>query len=95
MSEFDLSKIKEFYNRIPDIWASDDIWHTYSHHELEYYIHKHMNLFENTGVLNAGSGGNDYEISCQEMQHVDIAEEKVPFGIFLYGLAGILYTTNT
>lgn len=77
MSEFDLSKIKEFYNRIPEIWASDDVWHTYSHHELEHYIHQHMNLFEGTRVLNAGSGGNDYGISCQEMYHVDIAEEKI------------------
>ena len=38
MSEFDLSKIKEFYNRIPEIWAPDDAWHTYSHHELDHYI---------------------------------------------------------
>ena len=76
MSEFDLSKIEEFYNRIPEIWASDDVWHTYSYHELDHYIHRHMNLFEDTRVLNAGSGGNDYGISCQEMYHVDIAEEK-------------------
>ena len=34
MSEIDLSKIKEFYNRIPEIWASDDVWHTYSHYEF-------------------------------------------------------------
>ena len=46
MSEFDLSKIKEFYNRIPEIWAPDDAWHTYSHHELDHYIKQHMNLFE-------------------------------------------------
>lgn len=42
MSEFDLSKIKEFYNRIPEIWAADDVWHTYSHYELDHYIHRYM-----------------------------------------------------
>lgn len=35
-----------------------------------------MNLFEYTRVLNAGSGGNDYGISCQEMYHVDIGKKK-------------------
>lgn len=77
MIEFDLEKIKNFYNRIPEIWAADDVWHTYSHHVLDCYINRHMKLFENTIVLNAGSGGNDYGISCQEMFHVDIAEEKI------------------
>lgn len=76
MSELDLSKIKDFHNRIPEIWASDDVWHTYSYQELDYYIHRHMNLFEYTRVLNAGSGGNDYGISCQEMYHVDIGKKK-------------------
>lgn len=77
MPEFDLNKIKEFYNRIPEIWAADDVWHTYSHHELERYIHSYLTMFKDTVVLNAGSGGNDYGISCQKMYHIDIAEEKI------------------
>ena len=28
-------------------------------------------------VLNAGSGGNSYNISCGEMVHVDVAEKKL------------------
>ena len=77
MDKFDISKIKEFYNRIPVIWATDDVWHIYSHNELQKYINHHKILFENCKVLNAGSGGNDYGICCEEMHHTDIAEEKI------------------
>lgn len=28
-------------------------------------------------MLNAGSGGNDYGICCEEMHHIDITEEKI------------------
>lgn len=77
MSKFDLSKIQEFYNRIPTIWTADDVWHTYSHKQLELYINRHKDIFIDSIVLNAGSGGNDYGICCKEMYHVDIAEEKV------------------
>lgn len=77
MPNFDLNKIQEFYNRIPEIWASDDIWHTYSHKQLENFINQHKKLFQNSIVLNAGSGGNEYGIDCDVMYHVDIAEEKI------------------
>lgn len=75
--DFNLSKIREFYNRIPVIWDPNDVWHAYSHRLLEKYVQHHKSLFENSIVLNAGSGGNDYGISCKEMFHIDIAEEKI------------------
>lgn len=77
LKKVNLKDIGEFYNRIPEIWAADDVWHTYSHEQLSKYIDKHQNIFKNSIILNAGSGGNDYGIECQEMYHIDIAEEKI------------------
>lgn len=77
MKNIDLKEIKDFYNKIPEIWSTDDVWHTYSHEQLSKYIHQHKHIFKDAIVLNAGSGGNNYGIKCKNMYHIDIAEEKI------------------
>ena len=75
MDKLEQSKIKDFYNSTPQIWASYDSWHLYSKKCLEKIINKHS--FRTIDyVLNAGSGGNSYGQSCR-MHHVDIADEKI------------------
>jgi len=74
MNTVDLNDVKKFYNKIPEIWASYDHWHLWSLSQIDKYLKK-VPLKGN--ILNAGSGGNDYNISCQEMIHVDIAEKKL------------------
>lgn len=76
MDSVDLNEVKKFYNRVPEIWASNDIWHQWSRGQIQKYLR--TVLFSNQdSVLNAGSGGNDYGISYREMVHVDIAEKKL------------------
>lgn len=76
MKELNIEETKNFYNRVLNVWANDS-WHVYSKKIINEYISKKKNVFSNTIVLNAGSGGNDYDISCKKMYHVDIAENKI------------------
>ena len=69
-------KIKSFYNGVSDVWGSHDPWHDYSQKVITSYI-KRTDIFRNSIVLNAGSAGNSYEIECDLMYHVDIADEKI------------------
>jgi ubiquinone/menaquinone biosynthesis C-methylase UbiE len=44
---------------------------------IERYIQKKFNPFDNAYILNAGSGGNSYDIISDNMYHVDIAENRI------------------
>lgn len=71
----DQDTVREFYNNTSEIWASDDHWHLWSKQQIEKYLHSLM--FQHSDyVLNAGSGGNTYGITCN-MVHVDIADQKL------------------
>lgn len=69
-------KIKSFYNSVSDVWGNHDPWHDYSQKVITSYIRR-KDIFRNSIVLNAGSAGNSYEIECDSMYHVDIADEKI------------------
>lgn len=71
----DYEHIRNFYNRVDNVW-SDDAWHNYSRNFIYEYIQKHCGFLENR-VLNAGSAGNTYDIVCDEMYHIDVAENKL------------------
>lgn len=72
----DLNEVKKFYNEVSEIWAPTDTWHQWSRGQIQKYLN--IVPFPCQGsVLNAGSGGNDYGITCKEMIHVDIAEKKL------------------
>ena len=76
MASVDLNEIKKFYNEVPEIWASTDSWHQWSRGEIQKYLNT-IPFSSHEIILNAGSGGNDYGITCKEMVHVDIAEKKL------------------
>ena len=71
----DHNHIKNFYNQVENVWQNDP-WHNYSHLIISQFINKY-NSYLSGEVLNAGSAGNDYGIKCEEMWHVDIAENKL------------------
>lgn len=71
----DREHIKEFYNKIDNVW-SNDVWHNYSRYTIAKFINKHSDSLTKI-ILNAGSAGNTYGIQCDEMYHVDIADEKI------------------
>ena len=76
MKKVDLDEIKKFYNEVPEIWAEDDLWHLWSRKQIQKYLNK-IPFSKQAIILNAGSGGNTYNISCAKMVHLDIAEEKI------------------
>lgn len=71
-----MNEVKKFYNSTPEIWAADDGWHQWSLRQIQKYLGG-ITFLDQDSVLNAGSGGNCYNISCKEMVHVDIAEKKL------------------
>lgn len=73
--KLDQAKIKEFYEKIPNVWPENDNWHNYSRYQIHNYLKKET-IKDFDKVLNAGSGGNDYNLNC-EMFHLDIAENKI------------------
>lgn len=75
MCGVDINEVRDFYNTTPEIWASNDYWHQWSYSQIKKYL-SGLQISSQEYVLNAGSGGNSYDIDCN-MIHVDIAEEKL------------------
>lgn len=69
------TEVKDFYEKVENVWPKDDKWHQYSRTQIIRYISR-MNYKKNGYLLNAGSGGSDYGLT-QRMMHVDIAENKI------------------
>lgn len=76
MNEVNPNDIREFYNKVPEIWAKNDLWHLWSRSQIQKYLDK-THFSQKSVILNAGSGGNSYNISCKKMIHLDIAEQKL------------------
>ncbi len=78
MENLDRNEVKEFYDGIDNVWPQNDKWHDYNQSEIKNFIHKSLDkiLSKSCMILNAGSGGNTYDISL-EMYHIDIVENKI------------------
>ncbi|WP_321469596.1 methyltransferase domain-containing protein [Halarcobacter sp.] len=73
-------EIKKIYNSIDTIWSKEDSWHFYTFNRIQQFIKKefhNLNLGYDFSLLNAGSAGNDYGISCKKHIHMDLIEKKI------------------
>jgi hypothetical protein len=80
MDDIDLEKVAEKYNSLKEIWPRRDHWHQRTYLEICKFIDRvNKNGFVNNqeNILNAGSGGNSYNLSEGKMLHVDIAKNKI------------------
>ncbi|WPP39743.1 methyltransferase domain-containing protein [Paenibacillus hunanensis] len=69
--------VKKFYESQNDIWPVGDLWHEYTKIQIEIYLNKKKQLFlDNPSTLNAGSGGNTYNLDIK-MHHSDIIEKHI------------------
>lgn len=71
--------VQNLYNSMQNIWPEDDCWYTYTHQQIWKYLKKaerQLCFYEKTLILNAGSAGNDYEITGKHI-HLDIAEKHL------------------
>lgn len=75
MESLDQNQVKEFYERVSEIWPTSDLWHIFSKRQIEKFLTRY-NFREDSYILNAGSGGNDYGLNYN-MHHIDIAENKI------------------
>lgn len=80
------SEVADFYNKVKEIWPSNELWYRHTKKQIEKFVHKYA-FGNNDYVLNAGSGGYDYHLKAQ-IHHVDIAAEKIKH-LPLYTIASI------
>ncbi len=68
-------EIKSLYENVDEVWPKDDKWHLFSKKMIQKYLDK-QKWEANEYILNAGSGGNNYNINSL-MHHRDIASNKI------------------
>lgn len=74
-NQLNKTEIETFYNNVQEIWPSNEPWYKYTKIQIERFVHKYA-FKSNDYILNAGSGGYDYNLNCK-MHHIDIAAEKI------------------
>lgn len=80
-NQLDKQSIRDYYNNVFEIWPSNDKWHSYTYLTIKRYIQNFKKLYyvqgaEKLDVLNAGSGGNDYDLGDEQI-HIDIAFDRI------------------
>lgn len=78
-NKIDLNLVKSMYNEMPEIWPSNDKWYQYTYFRISnflIYICSKYKFNNNTKILNAGSGGNTYNLPGIHY-HIDIADQKI------------------
>lgn len=78
-NEIDLNSVKKMYNEMSEIWPNDDKWYQYTYLQTSEFLTHISSKYQFTNemkILNAGSGGNTYNLSGIHY-HVDIAEQKI------------------
>jgi SAM-dependent methyltransferase len=77
MKEYE-ENVRELYNSVSDPWENDSPWYMYTKERLFSFIENNCeNIFnENTLILNAGSGGTEYNIDGV-FYHADLAENLI------------------
>lgn len=78
-NKIDLNSVKNMYNEMQEIWPRGDLWYQYTYSQISRFlkkVSKKYNFTKNMDILNAGSGGNSYDVPGKHY-HVDIAEQKL------------------
>ena len=73
----DQKKIAEYYNKKTDLWPTSDAWHWKTNKYISTFIDHSISLPDKAKLLNAGSGGNNYNLPEEIITHVDIAENLI------------------
>lgn len=78
--KIELSLVRRRYNEISEIWDPSDKWHAYTRVQIQGFLRRHLQIESTNGeqrILNAGSGGNDYDLVPELQVHADIADRKL------------------
>lgn len=83
MDTLDNERILKKYSSLEIIWDKSDKWHYWTFKQISRFISEIKGKYLPGGsipdykILNAGSGGNGYGFSNDNVYHVDIVEDKV------------------
>ena len=71
--------IRKHYNEIENIWDENDIWHTFTHKQINKAINSLLLplIHKNQIILNAGSANTFYDFEDCYIYDCDIAESKL------------------
>jgi len=72
-------QLAAFYSNLKEVWPENDKWHVYTHTTISDFVKEHIEKkegFEKKKILNCGSGGMTYGLTC-DMYHMDIVENKI------------------
>lgn len=78
-NKIDVDAVKNMYNNMKEIWPQNDRWYQYTYSQISRfltYIALKYKFNNQTKILNAGSGGNTYNIPGLHY-HIDIADKKL------------------
>ncbi len=97
-NKIDVTSVKNMYNEMPEIWPLDDKWYQYTYSQILKFlmrISSKYNFTDNMKILNAGSGGNTYNLPGIHY-HVDIAEQKIKDipNAFVGSIEDLCFTDN-
>ncbi len=68
---------QEIYSKMNYIWPVENSWYNYTHSQILEFIYKNKKIFKKTDkILNAGSGGSEYDIDGT-IYHVDLATNLI------------------
>ena len=73
MKKINTEEIRDFYEKMDNVWPVDDHWHLYSRLKIEEFV-KRQHYFST--ILNVGSGGSNYGL-VNDLHHVDIVKNKI------------------
>ncbi|WP_298754833.1 class I SAM-dependent methyltransferase [uncultured Arcobacter sp.] len=81
MSEqLDIEEVVQKYSKLDVIWDERDKWHYYVHTTIKDYITqavKNINTDSHLLILNAGSAGEEYDLTGFQHIHLDIVEKNI------------------
>ena len=75
MKKFNINDIKKYYDESDEIWPESDVWYAKTNKIIKKFLTK-TNWSSDSYVLNAGSGGNNYDLPYN-FHHVDISDNRM------------------
>lgn len=80
MEGIEQNEVAKNYNLITEIWDNNDKWHQRTHKMISKFIYDSLKKIPdliNFTALNAGAGGNSYEISVEKLINIDLAYNRI------------------
>jgi len=80
--KLDVASVADAYNNLNHIWSRKDKWHYHTYKSISIFIEKIFSKHikkedKEITILNAGSGGNEYNLKSKKHIHIDLAKKNI------------------